>query len=99
MVSLVLLLLGILFVSSHQESNYPTYSAVLVGDKWVEVHDDVPVDKFRPLPPLGRADHDALIFVSIVTYRDSRCVATLHNLFDQAKDPDRIRVGASPVTP
>ena len=34
-----------------------------------------------------------MIFVSLATYRDNECVNTVLNVFEQAKYPDRIRVG------
>jgi len=42
-------------------------------------------------------DDEALIFVGISSYRDSRCVQTIRNLFQKAKYPDRIRIGKSPL--
>lgn len=37
--------------------------------------------------------NDALIFVSIASFRDPECRNTILQIFEQAKNPDRIRVG------
>ncbi|OQR94205.1 hypothetical protein ACHHYP_01617 [Achlya hypogyna] len=45
------------------------------------------------LPCPENADEDATIFVSIASYRDSECAATLAELFATAKIPGRVHVG------
>lgn len=50
----------------------------------------------RPLPlkaAKATEAETALIFVSIVSYRDPECPHTLLDLFQTAKHPDRVRVG------
>lgn len=41
----------------------------------------------------GDSEEDQTIFVSIASYRDAQCIATLKDMFDKAKRPGRIFAG------
>lgn len=88
-----------LFIAlSYQNVDYSIYPAIYAMDDWVELSDadmTVVVTDVKPIPPVGRADKDTLIYVGLVTYRDARCVTTIENLFKKAKNPDRVRIGKS----
>ena len=47
----------------------------------------------RQSPPAAVARHPGTIFVSIASYRDHECPATVESLFAMASDPTRIHVG------
>jgi hypothetical protein len=57
----------------------------------------VPPPALALAPALALPSHDTtkngLIFVSVACFRDPECQWTLHNLFQTAADPHRIRVG------
>jgi hypothetical protein len=93
----LLLICFCLFIAlSHQNVDYPNYPAIYAMDEWVSLseHDMTAVlGDVKPIPPVGRADKDTLIYVGLVTYRDARCVTTIQNLFKKAKNPDRVRIG------
>jgi hypothetical protein len=55
--------------------------------RWNESWADYIKEKEKPQPPRPR------IFVQIASYRDPECQWTVKDLFEKAKDPDRIFVG------
>lgn len=70
--------------------NGPSINSI---DSWVPVNYASSGD--QPLPPISSSwkESTAELFVGISHYRDSRCSATLSNLFSKAKYPDRLTVG------
>lgn len=96
-VALVLLLLASGWGASIDSP--PSGPAIYNTEHWIPLsHTNDPtytMGALKPLPPVSESwkDPTSLIFVGIIHYRDRRCSTTLANLFANAKNPERIRVG------
>jgi hypothetical protein len=65
------------------------------GGQWVQYQEDPEPDEPLPYPPETDSwtKNDTTIMVSISSFRDFRCPATLYNLFSKADHPDRVFMG------